>query len=144
MEMIAPAGSVYQAGTLSGNPLAVAAGLATLKLLDDSAYLQLEQTTRALAQGLSAAAREAGVPVKITWAPGLLTLFFTDGDVTDLHSVKACDFDAHAAFCRAMLAHGVYLPPSQYEAWFPSLAHGEEQLEATLEAAARSFAEIAG
>jgi glutamate-1-semialdehyde 2,1-aminomutase len=142
--MVAPAGSVYQAGTLSGNPLAVAAGLATLNLLDDSAYLQLEQTTRALAQGLSAAAREAGVPVKITWAPGLLTVFFTAGDITDVDSVKACDFDAHAAFCRSMLEHGVYLPPSQYEAWFPSLAHGHEQIEATLEAAGRSFAEIAG
>jgi glutamate-1-semialdehyde 2,1-aminomutase len=144
MHMVAPAGDVYQAGTLSGNPLAVAAGRATLRLLDNSAYLQLEQTTRALAQGLTAAAREAGVPVKVTWAPGLLTLFFTGGDITDLESVKACDMDAHAAFCRSMLDQGVYLPPSQYEAWFPSLAHGEEQLELTLAAAARSFTELAG
>ncbi|HEY7632404.1 MAG TPA: glutamate-1-semialdehyde 2,1-aminomutase [Thermoleophilaceae bacterium] len=144
MEMVAPAGSVYQAGTLSGNPLAVAAGLATLRLLDDSAYVTLEQTTRALAQGLSAAANEAGVPAKVTWAPGLLTLFFTDGDINDLESVKACDMDAHAAFCRAMLDHGVYLPPSQYEAWFPSLAHDDEHLELTVQAAARSFAEVAG
>jgi len=144
MDMVAPAGSVYQAGTLSGNPLAVAAGLATLRLLDDSAYLQLEQITRALAQGLSTAARDAGAAARVTWAPGLLTLFFTDGEIVDLESVKACDMDAHAAFCRAMLEHGVYLPPSQYEAWFPSLAHGEEQIEATLDAAARSFAEIAG
>jgi len=144
MQMVAPAGDVYQAGTLSGNPLAVAAGLATLRLLDDAAYLNLEQTTRALAQGLAAAAREAGVPAKLTWAPGLLTLFFTGEDVSDLESVKACDMDAHAAFCRSMLEQGVYLPPSQYEAWFPSLAHGEEQLGLTLEAAARSFAELAG
>ena len=144
MQMVAPAGDVYQAGTLSGNPLAVAAGLATLRLLDDAAYLKLEQTTRALAQGLAAAAREAGVPAKLTWAPGLLTLFFTGEDVSDLESVKACDMDAHAAFCRSMLEQGVYLPPSQYEAWFPSLAHGEEQLGLTLEAAARSFAELAG
>jgi len=144
MDMVAPAGSVYQAGTLSGNPLAVAAGLATLRLLDDSAYLQLEQITRALAQGLSTAARDAGAAARVIWAPGLLTLFFTDGEIVDLESVKACDMDAHAAFCRAMLEHGVYLPPSQYEAWFPSLAHGEEQIEATLDAAARSFAEIAG
>ncbi len=83
------------------------------------------------------------MPAKVTWAPGLLTLFFTDGEINDLASVQACDMDAHAAFCRAMLDHGVYLPPSQYEAWFPSLAHGEEQLERTLEAAARSFAEAA-
>jgi glutamate-1-semialdehyde 2,1-aminomutase len=143
MEMVAPAGNVYQAGTLSGNPLAVAAGLATLRLLDDAAYLRLEQTTRALAQGISAAANEAGAPAKVTWAPGLLTLFFTGGDIHDLESVKACDMDMHAAFCRAMLEHGVYLPPSQYEAWFPSLAHGEEQLELTFDAAARSFAEVA-
>jgi glutamate-1-semialdehyde 2,1-aminomutase len=144
LQMVAPAGDVYQAGTLSGNPLAVAAGLATLRLLDDAAYLRLEQTTRALAQGLAAAARDAGVPAKLTWAPGLLTLFFTGEDVSDLDSVKACDMDAHAAFCRSMLDRGVYLPPSQYEAWFPSLAHGEEQLELTLDAAARSFAELAG
>jgi glutamate-1-semialdehyde 2,1-aminomutase len=143
MQMVAPAGEVYQAGTLSGNPLAVAAGLATLRLLDDSAYLRLEQTTRALAQGLSTAARDAGVAGKVTWAPGLLTLFFTDGEINDLDSVKACDMDAHAAFCRAMLDHGVYLPPSQYEAWFPSLAHTNEHVERTLEAAARSFAEVA-
>jgi glutamate-1-semialdehyde 2,1-aminomutase len=144
MEMIAPAGDVYQAGTLSGNPLAVAAGLATLRLLDDSAYLRIEQTTRALAQGVSAAAREAGVPAKVTWAPGLLTLFFTDGEIADLESVKGCNMEMHAAFCRAMLDHGVYLPPSQYEAWFPSLAHSEEDIERTLEAVARSFAEVAG
>jgi len=143
MEMIAPAGSVYQAGTLSGNPLAVAAGLATLRLLDEAAYLKLEQTTRTLAQGLSAAANQAGVPAKVTWAPGLLTLFFTGGEIHGLASVQACDMDTHAAFCRAMLEHGVYLPPSQYEAWFPSLAHGDEQLELTLEAAAQSLAEVA-
>jgi glutamate-1-semialdehyde 2,1-aminomutase len=144
MEMVAPAGDVYQAGTLSGNPLAVAAGLATLRLLDGAAYLRLEQTTRALAQGLSAAAREAGVAAKLTWAPGLLTLFFTSGELRGLESVQACDMDAHAAFCRAMLDQGVYLPPSQYEAWFPSLAHTEEHLELTLEAATRAFAEVAG
>jgi glutamate-1-semialdehyde 2,1-aminomutase len=143
MEMVAPAGGVYQAGTLSGNPLAVAAGLATLRLLDDAAYLRLEQTTRTLAQGLSSAANEAGVAAKVTWAPGLLTLFFTGGEINDLASVQACDMDAYAAFCRAMLANGVYLPPSQYEAWFPSLAHGDAQLELTLDAAARSFAEVA-
>jgi glutamate-1-semialdehyde 2,1-aminomutase len=143
MEMVAPAGDVYQAGTLSGNPLAVAAGLATLRLLDDAAYLRIEQTTRALAQGLAAAAGEAAVPVKVTWAPGLLTLFFTAEDVHDLDSVKRCDMEAHAAFCRAMLASGVYLPPSQYEAWFPSLAHGDDEIERTLDAARSALAEVA-
>jgi glutamate-1-semialdehyde 2,1-aminomutase len=139
MEMIAPAGDVYQAGTLSGNPLAVAAGLATLELLDDSAYTQLERTTRALAQGLAAIGQDSSVPLKVTWAPGLLTLFFTDGDLTNLDDVRACDMDAHAAFCRGMLELGIYLPPSQYEAWFPSLAHTDEHVERTLEAARRAL-----
>ena len=76
--------------------------------------------------------------------PRLLTLFFTPGEIGDLVSVQACDMQSHAAFCRAMLDHGVYLPPSQYEAWFPSLAHGPEHLDQTLEAAARSFAELRG
>jgi glutamate-1-semialdehyde 2,1-aminomutase len=137
MEMVAPAGEVYQAGTLSGNPLAVAAGLATLKLLDDSAYLQLERTTRELAQGLAEIGREISVPLKVTWAPGLLTLFFTHAELTNLDDVRACDMDAHAAFCREMLELGIYLPPSQYEAWFPSLAHTDEHVERTLEAARR-------
>jgi glutamate-1-semialdehyde 2,1-aminomutase len=139
MEMIAPAGDVYQAGTLSGNPLAVAAGLATLGLLDDAAYAQLEQTTRTLAQGLAAIGNESSVPLKVTWAPGLLTLFFKDGDLNDLDDVRACDMDAYAAFCREMLELGIYLPPSQYEAWFPSLAHTDEHVERTLEAARKAL-----
>ncbi len=142
MEMIAPAGDVYQAGTLSGNPLAVAAGLATLRLLDDGAYARLELTTRALAQGLADAGREAGLPVKVTWAPGLLTLFFRDGEIATLDDVRASDMDLHAAFCRTMLDLGIYLPPSQYEAWFPSLVHTDEHVERTLDAARRAFAEI--
>jgi glutamate-1-semialdehyde 2,1-aminomutase len=139
MEMVAPAGDVYQAGTLSGNPLAVAAGLATLELLDDSAYAQLERTTRTLAQGLAAIGADSSIPLKVTWAPGLLTLFFTDGDLANLEDVRACDFDAHAAFCRDMLELGIYLPPSQYEAWFPSLAHTDEHVERTLEAARKAL-----
>jgi glutamate-1-semialdehyde 2,1-aminomutase len=139
MERMAPAGDVYQAGTLSGNPLAVAAGLATLELLDDSAYAQLERTTRTLAQGLAAIGDESSVPLRVTWAPGLLTLFFKDGDLNDLDDVRACDMDAYAAFCREMLDLGVYLPPSQYEAWFPSLAHTDEHIERTLEAARRAL-----
>jgi glutamate-1-semialdehyde 2,1-aminomutase len=142
MEMIAPAGDVYQAGTLSGNPLAVAAGLATLRLLHDVAYLQLERTTRALAEGLAAIGRETGVPLKVTWAPGLLTLFFTGEEIVDLESVRSCDMAAHAAFCRAMLELGVYLPPSQYEAWFPSLVHDQQHLERTLDAARQALTEL--
>jgi glutamate-1-semialdehyde 2,1-aminomutase len=143
MERIAPAGDVYQAGTLSGNPLAVAAALATLRLLDDDAYARLEATTRTLADGLAAAAQRAGVIVSVTSVPGLLTVFFAPAPPRTYAEAQACDLDAHAAWCRALLARGVYPPPSQFEAWFPSTAHGPEQLDATLEAAAAAFAELA-
>jgi glutamate-1-semialdehyde 2,1-aminomutase len=142
MEMVAPAGSVYQAGTLSGNPLAVAAGLATLRLLDAAAYERLEAVTRRLAEGLAEAAAGAGAPVHVPWRTGLLTVFFTDSPVHDLSGADDCDMRAHAAFCRAMLDRGVYLPPSQYEAWFPSLAHSDAHVERTLEAASEAFAEL--
>jgi glutamate-1-semialdehyde 2,1-aminomutase len=143
MGRIAPAGDVYQAGTLSGNPLATAAGLATLSLLEDDAYARLAATTDQLAAGLSLAATAAGVPVQVARAPGLLTVFFSDVPVTDYESAKACDLEAHAAFCRALLERGVYPPPSQFEAWFPSLAHTPEHVERTLEAAAEAFREAA-
>ena len=142
MERVAPSGDVYQAGTLSGNPLATAAGLATLGLLDDAAYQRLADTTRALAQGLEAAVSEAGVPVQVAWTTGLLTVFFTTEPVTDYEGARRSDLEAHAAFCRAMLDRGVYPPPSQFEAWFPSLAHGPEHVERTIDAAAAAFAEI--
>jgi glutamate-1-semialdehyde 2,1-aminomutase len=145
MERIAPAGDVYQAGTLSGNPLAVAAGLATLALLDDEqSYAQLQATTRALADGLAGAARAAGYDdVQIATATGLLTLFFSAAPVTDYAGAQACDLDAYAAWCRGLLARGVYAPASQFEAWFPSLAHTAEHVERTVAAAAAAFAEIA-
>jgi len=135
MGRVAPAGDVYQAGTLSGNPLATAAGLSTLALLDAPAYERLGALTEALAEGLREVAAAAGVPVHVTWATGLLTLFFRDGPVRSYADAGRCDLDAHAAFCRAMLERGVYLPPSQFEAWFPSLAHSEEHVERTLTAA---------
>src|SRR5947207_10636822 len=102
MERVAPAGDVYQAGTLSGNPLATAAGLATLRLLEGDAYERLEATTRALAEGLEAAATDAGTGVQVEWAPGLLTLFFSDRPVTDYEGAKACHLEAHAAFSRTI------------------------------------------
>jgi glutamate-1-semialdehyde 2,1-aminomutase len=142
MEWIAPAGSVYQAGTLSGNPLATAAGLATLRLLDADAYAQLDRLTRALAEGLEEAASEAGVAASVTWTTGLLTLFFAEQPPRNYDQAKACDLDAHAAFCRGMLERGVYLPPSQFEAWFPSLAHGDEHVERTLAAARETLGEL--
>ncbi len=166
MRMLAPAGEVYQAGTLSGNPLAVAAGLATLELLDDAAYLRLASITEQLAEGLRAAASAAGVgrgtesggaglgagpdgspaagyPVQVVSAPGLLTVFFSETPVEDMAAAEACDRDAYARWCRALLSRGVYAPASQFEAWFPSLAHTPEQLELTLAAATAAFAEIA-
>jgi glutamate-1-semialdehyde 2,1-aminomutase len=143
MERIAPAGDVYQAGTLSGNPLAVAAGLATLNLLDEPAYARLAATTERLADGLASAAAEAGVAVQVPRVTGLFTVFFTDAPVRSYEDAKRCDADRHAAFCRALLDRGVYPPPSQYEAWFPSLAHDDEHVERTLSAAREAFAEVA-
>ena len=140
MELVAPAGSVYQAGTLSGNPLAVAAGRAALELLTEEAYLALSDTTLALADGLREAAGDR--PVQVAHTTGLLTVFFTGEPVRDYAGAAACDADAYGAWCRALLARGVYPPPSQFEAWFPSLAHTPEHVTRTVEAAAAAFGEI--
>ena len=139
LERVAPAGDVYQAGTLSGNPLAVAAGLATLGLLDTGAYEHLENVGRRLAAGLEAAARAAEVPVQVVHVTGLLTVFFSRATVADYSDARACDLRSHAAFCRAMLERGVYLPPSQFEAWFPSLVHTDDHVERTVAAAGEAF-----
>jgi glutamate-1-semialdehyde 2,1-aminomutase len=144
MERIAPAGDVYQAGTLSGNPLAVAAALTTLRKLDDAAYERLAATTDALAQGLREAAAAAQRPVQVQSVRGLLTVFFSEHPVHDYAAAAACDTDAYGAWCRGLLARGVYPPASQFEAWFPSLAHSPADVESTVHAAAEAFAEIAG
>ena len=141
MELVAPAGSVYQAGTLSGNPLAVAAGRATLELLGEEDYLALSETTHALADGLREAAGTR--PVQVAQTTGLVTVFFKDTPVHDYAGAAACDTEAYGAWCRALLARGVYAPPSQFEAWFPSLAHTSEHVTRTIEAAAAAFEEIA-
>ncbi len=143
MEQLAPAGEVYQAGTLSGNPLAVAAGLATLELLDEQAYLRLTAITEHLADGLREAAAAAGRAVAVVHAPGLLTVFFAEQAPANLAEVQRCDLEAYGAWCRGLLARGVYPPPSQFEAWFPSLAHTREQIEGTVEAARAAFMELA-
>jgi glutamate-1-semialdehyde 2,1-aminomutase len=135
MERVSPAGDVYQAGTLSGNPLATAAGLATLRLLDGAAYERLEALADGLAQGLREAAAEAGIAAHVANLPGLVTLFFSEEPVHDYDTARRSDTEAHARFCRAMLERGVYLPPSQFEAWFPSLAHTDAHVEVTLRAA---------
>jgi glutamate-1-semialdehyde 2,1-aminomutase len=140
MELLAPAGDVYQAGTLSGNPLAVAAGLATLALLDEDAYARLAKTTEALAQGLREAAGD--LPVSVVSTTGLLTVFFAAEAPRNLRAAQACDTAAYGRFCRELLARGVYVPASQFEAWFPSLAHREQHVEQTLEAARAAFAAV--
>jgi glutamate-1-semialdehyde 2,1-aminomutase len=140
MNRIAPAGDVYQAGTLSGNPLAVAAGCATLGLLDEEAYLVLSATTAALADGLREAAGDR--PVSVVHTTGLLTVFFAPEPPHDYAAAAACDTEAYGAWCRALLARGVYAPASQFEAWFPSLAHSGEHIARTVEAAAAAFAEV--
>jgi glutamate-1-semialdehyde 2,1-aminomutase len=140
MELLAPAGEVYQAGTLSGNPLATAAGLATLELLDEAAYTRLAATTERLAAGLREAA--GSYPVQVQSAPGLLTVFFSERPVRSFEEAGRCDLKAYAAWCRALLAEGVYPPASQFEAWFPSLAHSSAQLERTVECAGAAFARL--
>jgi glutamate-1-semialdehyde 2,1-aminomutase len=140
MRMLAPAGEVYQAGTLSGNPLAMAAGLATLELLDEPAYAQLSASTERLAAGLREAAGDH--PVQVVTAPGLLTVFFSDREVRDFDDAQACDLRAHARWCRELLSRGVYPPPSQFEAWFPSLMHSDEQIDRTVDAATAAFAAL--
>ncbi len=142
MSMLAPAGPVYQAGTLSGNPLAVAAGLATLELLDGEAYERLASYTERLAEGLREAARAAGRTVQVASATGLLTVFFNGTPVTSFKDAARCDLPLFARWCRELLVRGIYPPPSQFEAWFPSLAHTEEELQRTLQAATEAFAAL--
>jgi glutamate-1-semialdehyde 2,1-aminomutase len=146
MRKLAPSGDVYQAGTLSGNPLAVAAALATLELLDGPAYARLGAITQSLADGLREAARSwagggtGGYPIQIVNMPGLVTVFFSERPVESFADAQACEVDTYAAWCRELLERGVYPPPSQFEAWFPSLAHTSEHIERTVEAAAAAFA----
>jgi glutamate-1-semialdehyde 2,1-aminomutase len=142
MEQVAPQGPVYQAGTLAGNPVAVASGLATLRLLDGAAYVQLEATTAQLARGLASAAQSAGVDVSIPWVPGLLSVFFSSDPVRDYEGASRCDTSAYAAFCNRMLDSGINIPPSQYEAWFPSLAHEQTHIDLICEAAVEAFARL--
>jgi glutamate-1-semialdehyde 2,1-aminomutase len=144
MEMIAPSGPVYQAGTLSGNPLAMAAGIATLQVIDDEPdfYLKLANTSARLVNGLRDAAAEAGVPVTVNHVGSMFTLFFTDREVTDFTSAKTSDTAKFARYFRAMLGQGIYLAPSQFEACFVSAAHTDEDVDRTIEAARAALAGI--
>ena len=144
LDQVAPAGAVYQAGTLSGNPLAVAAGLATLRRLDAGAYERIGTATERFASGLRRAAADAAGEhprISVVSVPGLVTPFFASEAPHDFTGSQACDHDAYARFCRGMLERGFFPPPSQYEAWFVSLAHDEEAIDRTCEAAADCFRE---
>jgi glutamate-1-semialdehyde 2,1-aminomutase len=140
MEMMAPSGPVYQAGTLSGNPLAMTAGIETLTALKEpGVWDSLESTGARLAEGLAAAAAAAGIPVQRGHVGTMFGLFFTDTPVTDWESAATCDGERFSTYHRGMLERGIYLAPSQYEAGFISTAHGEEEIERTLAAARRVF-----
>jgi glutamate-1-semialdehyde 2,1-aminomutase len=146
MDMVAPLGPVYQAGTLSGNPLAMAAGVATLRYLRDhkkEIYPRLDKIGAELAEGVALAAKECGVPICYNRVGSMFTWFFAPCPVTDWNSAAKSDTEAFGRFFRNMLDSGVYLPPSQYEAAFLSAAHTEEDVKKTVAAAKQAFAMVA-
>jgi glutamate-1-semialdehyde 2,1-aminomutase len=143
MSRVAPLGPVYQAGTLSGNPLAMAAGLATLELLDEAAYATLEARGVRLEGELTGAAKGAGIAARVQRAGSLLTVFFTDRAVLNEEDAQTSDRGRFARFHAAMLARGVMLPPSQFECWFLSLAHDDAAIETIVQTARASLKEIA-
>jgi glutamate-1-semialdehyde 2,1-aminomutase len=144
MQHVAPVGPVYQAGTLSGNPLAMAAGIATLKeLAKPGVYETIEAKAKKLAEGVQAAAEKAGVTVSINHSASLLTVFFTGEKVDSYAAAMTSDTAKFKVFFQSMLNQGVYLPPSQFECWFVSLAHTDEDIEKTIAAAEKAFADVA-
>ncbi|MCB9077264.1 MAG: glutamate-1-semialdehyde 2,1-aminomutase [Anaerolineaceae bacterium] len=144
MQIVAPAGPMYQAGTLSGNPLAMTAGLMTLKgLAEPGVFENLVESTTQLCEGISAAAEAAGVSLYPTQAGAMFCFFFTDTPVVDWETASKSDVEQFAKFFQAMLERGVYFPPSQFESWFLSTAHTEEAIVATIQAAQTAFREIA-
>jgi glutamate-1-semialdehyde 2,1-aminomutase len=147
MARLAPAGPVYQAGTLSGNPLACAAGLATLRLADDAVYRRLDELAAVVGKLASEALSAAGVPHRLSYAGSMFSVFFTTTEVVDYASARTQDVAAFRAFFHEMLARGVYLPPSAFEAWFVSAALDDaalEQIAAALPAAAQAAAAAGG
>ncbi len=140
MDRIAPAGPVYQAGTLSGNPMAMAAGTATLEQLSAASYVKLEDLSARLAEGLAEGAGAAGAAVQVNRVGSMLTVFFSGDPVFDAASARKCDAKRFGRFFHAMLELGIYLPPSQFEAAFVSLGHSAEDVELTIAAAKEAFA----
>ena len=143
MEKVAPLGGVYQAGTLSGNPLAMTAGIETLELLRSKrAYQDLENKTTYLTEAISKITEDRGMPLSINHITGMFTLFFTEGPVRDYPSAKKSDTMRFARFFIEMMEQGIYLPPSQFEACFVSLAHTQRDLDKTIEACDNAFRKI--
>jgi glutamate-1-semialdehyde 2,1-aminomutase len=142
MELVAPAGPVYQAGTLSGNPIAMTAGLWCLNNITSKMYRELDDLAGTLEAGLLDAAQRAGVPLQINRVGSLLTPFFAHTPVTDYRSALHSDTTMYAKFFQAMLARGIYPPPSQFEAWFLSTAHTDRHIDQTIRAARKAFAEV--
>jgi glutamate-1-semialdehyde 2,1-aminomutase len=145
MDLLAPLGPVYQAGTLSGNPLAMAAGIATLKYLNEhrvAVYRDLKERTGAVAAGISAAGREAGIVMETNRVGSMVTWFFTTTPVTDFATASTSDTEAFGRFHRSMLDQGVWLPPSQFEAAFVSAAHTGADIQMTVAAARKVFASM--
>jgi glutamate-1-semialdehyde 2,1-aminomutase len=144
MEQVAPTGPVYQAGTLSGNPLAMRAGIETLKILDgEGSYEKLEATASELEQGLRGAANDAGTTITLNRIGSMMTAFFNPSPVIDYQSAARSDTERYAKYFHGMLDRGIYLAPSQFEAAFLSLAHGTEEIEMTVEAARATLDELA-
>jgi glutamate-1-semialdehyde 2,1-aminomutase len=143
MDHIAPQGTVYQAGTLSGNPIAMAAGIATLEQVGKNGFYEsLEVKTHRLAGGLADAAQKAGIPANVSHIGSMLGMFFTDQDIKNFDDAKNCDLEMFSAFYKGMRANGVYIAPSQYEVLFVSAAHTEEDIDQTINAAERVLAEL--
>ncbi|MBC8205180.1 MAG: aspartate aminotransferase family protein, partial [FCB group bacterium] len=139
MEKLAPVGDVYQAGTLSGNPVSTAAGLATLRELDKAGvYENLKLNTEKLSEGLNSVFSQPGIDVHIASVLGLLTVFFSSKDIVNFQDVTGCDNDKFKRFFQSMLASGIYLPPSPFEAWFLSIKHDDDIIGKTIEAADRA------
>lgn len=144
MAMVAPQGPVYQAGTLSGNPLAMSAGLAQLKMLQfPQTYQQLDQRTDKLVEGLSAACESSPVPVQVVSVTGMICVFFTKAKITDFQAAQTADSQVFGKFWRSLLARGIYWPPSQYEVAFMSLVHSKKDIEETVAAFAASLKDLA-
>jgi glutamate-1-semialdehyde 2,1-aminomutase len=145
MSQIAPQGTIYQAGTLSGNPIAMTAGIATLEQLKkEGVYESLEQNSSRLVDGLADAARKAGLATRVEHVGSMLGMFFTDRRVTCFEDAKTCDLELFSNFYQGMRRQGIYIAPSQFEALFLSTAHTEEHIDATVDAAERVLKDLAG